>query len=41
MYNLIAILKEHDIQIQILKCDYLFKVYYEDAFQVIAVDKRF
>ena len=41
MYDLIAILKEHDVQIQILKSDYLFKIYYEDAFQVIAVDKRF
>ncbi len=41
MYDLIAILKEHDVQIQIFKSDYLFKTYYEDAFQVIAVDKRF
>ncbi|QUM84627.1 hypothetical protein [Moritella sp. 28] len=41
MYNLITILKEHGIQVRVLKCQRLFKVFYEDEFQVVALDKRF
>ncbi|CAM3814626.1 hypothetical protein VIAQ111709_13925 [Vibrio aquimaris] len=41
MYNLVALLNEHGIQVRVLKCDKLFKIFYEDEFQVVALDKRF
>jgi hypothetical protein len=41
MYDIVAILQEHGIQVRVIKTDTLFKVLYEDEYQVIAVDKRF
>ena len=41
MYVLIDLLREHEIQVRVLKSDNLFKIFYEDEFQVIALDKRF
>lgn len=41
MYNLVAILEERGIQVRVLKSQSLFKVFYEDEFQVVALDKRF
>lgn len=41
MYELVAILGEHGVQVRVLKAQSLFKVLYEDEFQVVAIDKRF
>ena len=41
MYDIVVILREHGIQTRVLKTESLFKILYEDEYQVIAVDKRF
>lgn len=41
MYCLVAILADHGIPVRVLKCRHLFKVLYEDGYQVVAIDKRF
>ena len=41
MYDIVAILREHGIQTRVLKTESLFKILYEDEYQVIAVDNRF
>lgn len=41
MYVLVYILREHGINVRVIKAKSLFKFFYEDEYQVIAVDKRF